>query len=79
MKLEFFLQIFENSRISSFMKIRPVGAESLLADGGSNVTKLIIAFRIFAKSLKMAETIWRDIFSLHNLVRQHALTLELPI
>jgi hypothetical protein len=34
------------------MKIRPVGAESFHADGRTDRTKLIVAFRNFAKQLK---------------------------
>jgi hypothetical protein len=33
------------------MKIRPVGAE-ILADGQSDLTKLMVAFRIFANARK---------------------------
>ena len=36
-------------RTSSFMKIGPVGAELLHADGRTDMTKLIVAFRSFAK------------------------------
>jgi hypothetical protein len=34
------------------MKIRPVGAELLHAGGRTDMTKLIVAFRNFAKSEK---------------------------
>jgi uncharacterized RDD family membrane protein YckC len=34
------------------MKIRPVGAELFHADGRTDVTKQVIAFRNFAKALK---------------------------
>jgi len=34
------------------MKIRPVGAELLHADGRTDITKLIIAFRNFANAPK---------------------------
>jgi hypothetical protein len=38
----------------NLMKIRPVGAELFHADGGqTNMTKLIVAFRTFAKVPKM--------------------------
>jgi hypothetical protein len=33
MKLEFYRQIFENTNISNFMKIRPLGTELFHADG----------------------------------------------
>jgi len=34
------------------MKIRPVGAELFNADGRTDMTKLIVAFRDFANALK---------------------------
>ena len=34
------------------MKIRPVGAEFFQADGQTNVTKLVVAFRNFANAPK---------------------------
>ena len=34
------------------MKIRPVGDELFRADGRTDMTKLIVAFRIFAKAPK---------------------------
>ena len=45
MKLEFSRQIFEKTQISSFIKIRPVGAELFHADRQTDMTKLIVAFR----------------------------------
>jgi len=33
MKLEFFRHVFKNTKISNFMKIRPMAAELLHADG----------------------------------------------
>jgi len=54
MKLEFSWQIFENTQMSSFMKIGPVAAELLHADGrtvgGTDVTKLRVAVRYFANA-----------------------------
>jgi hypothetical protein len=56
MKLEIFRQIFEkkDTQISNFMKIRPVGAESFHTDRRkdrrTDLTKLMFAFRNFAKS-----------------------------
>ena len=38
--------------MSNFTKIRPVGAEMCHADGQTDMTKLIIAFRNFAKAPK---------------------------
>jgi hypothetical protein len=40
-------------KISNFMKIRPVGAE-FHADGRTDRTKVIVAFRNFAKAPKTA-------------------------
>jgi hypothetical protein len=56
MKNEFCRQIFEKSQIPSFIKIPPVGAELFHADGQAegrtNMTKLIAAFRSFANARK---------------------------
>jgi len=45
----------KNTQISNFMIIRPMGAEFFHADrqkdGYTDVTKLIVAFRNFAKAL----------------------------
>jgi hypothetical protein len=41
--------ILENIKISDFTQIRPVGAELFLTDGRTDMTKLIIDFRNFAK------------------------------
>jgi len=41
MKLEFSRQILKNTDISNFMKIHPVGTELFLADGQTDLTKLI--------------------------------------
>ena len=38
--LDFFRQIFENTQVSIFMKIRPVGAEVFYADGQTDVYQL---------------------------------------
>jgi hypothetical protein len=50
MKLEFSGLIFENTQISTFMKIRPVGAELFHADGRAD--SLDEAFRNFASARK---------------------------
>jgi hypothetical protein len=47
MKLQFSRQIFEQTRISSLIKIRPVEDEQ------TDVTKLEVTFRNFAKAPKM--------------------------
>ena len=53
MKLEFSRQIFEKkAQISSLMKINSVGAELFHADGQTDTTKLIVAFRNCAKEPK---------------------------
>ena len=53
MKLEVSLQIFEKElKISNFFKIRLVGAEFFHADGQTDMTKLIVAFRNFARAPK---------------------------
>jgi hypothetical protein len=54
MKLEFSRQIFEKTQITSFIKIRPVGAELLHADGQTDMKKLIVAFRNFVNASKNA-------------------------
>jgi len=42
-----FLEIFQkNTKISNFTKICPVGAELFHADGKTDRTKLILAFRL---------------------------------
>jgi hypothetical protein len=43
-------EFFLNSQIPNFMKILPVGTELFYADGRTDMTKLIIAFRNFAKA-----------------------------
>jgi hypothetical protein len=47
-----FLDIFSKStKISNFMKIRPVGVELFCAkDGQTDMTKLMVAFRNFCES-----------------------------
>ena len=52
MQLEISRQILEKTQISSFFKIRPVGAELFHADGQTNTTKLIVTFRNFANAPK---------------------------
>jgi len=57
MKPEFSRQIFKNTQILNFMKILPVGAEfipcgrtNVEADGRTDMTKLTVAFRYYAKA-----------------------------
>ena len=53
MKLHLFRQIFEETQIQNFMKIRPVGAELFHADRQTDMTKLIFTFRNFANASKI--------------------------
>jgi len=50
MKIVFSRRIVE--KYSNFMKIRLMGVELFHADGRRDITKLIVAFRDFAKSPK---------------------------
>jgi len=45
MKLELCRQIFEKYSVSDFIEIRPVEAELFHADGRTEMTKLVVAFR----------------------------------
>jgi hypothetical protein len=56
MKLEFSQHIFEKKKtlISSFIKIRQVGAELFHTDGQTDMTKRIVAFRYFANAPEMS-------------------------
>jgi hypothetical protein len=47
----------KNPQISNFMEIRPVGAELFHADGWTDMTKLIVAFRNFANKPKNWESV----------------------
>ena len=49
-ELKFSGQISKNPQIQNFMKIHPVRAELFHADGQTDVAKLLVAFRNFAKS-----------------------------
>ena len=71
MKLEFFSTdfLFENTQIQTSMKIREVGAEIFQGDGGTDgekegqtdMTKLIAAFRNFAKKHLKLQTYKRQL------------------
>jgi hypothetical protein len=50
MKLEFSRQFSKNAQVSSFIKIRPVGAEVFHAEGRTDMKKLIVAFRNFGNT-----------------------------
>jgi hypothetical protein len=43
--LNFLCRFSKNTQISNFIKIRPVGVELFRADGQTDMTKLIVAFR----------------------------------
>ena len=45
----------KNTQIPNFIKIRPVGAELFHADGQTDKTKLIVAFRNFANEPKIVQ------------------------
>jgi hypothetical protein len=44
----------KNTQISNFIEIGPVGAELFLADGQTDITKLVVASRSFANAPKKA-------------------------
>jgi len=46
----------KNTQMTNFMKILPVGAELFHADGWTDMTKLIVAFRILRTRLKTSDT-----------------------
>ena len=52
MKLEIFGRFSKTAQMSSFIKIRLMGAELFNADGQTDLTKLIVAFRNFANAPK---------------------------
>jgi len=43
--MNFLDRFSKNTQVLNFMKIRPVGAELLRADGHTNMMKLIVTFR----------------------------------
>ena len=52
LKLDFLYRFFFNLNISNFMKIRPLGGELVHSDRRTDMTKLIVAVRNFAKTPK---------------------------
>ena len=65
MKLEFSQQILKNTQRLNFMKIRPVGAELFNADGRADgqteMTKITVAFRNFAKATENISEFAHDV------------------
>ena len=51
-KNNFLKRFWKSTQMSNFMKIRPVEAEFFHADGQTDMTKLIVAFRNSAKAPK---------------------------
>ena len=51
--LNFLYRFSKNTRISNFMKFRPMEAELFHADGRTDMTKLIVAFSSFANAPKI--------------------------
>ena len=61
MKPDFSQQIFEKStQTSRLIKIRPVGAALFHADGQTDMTKLIVAFRNIANAPENSWHSWGD-------------------
>jgi hypothetical protein len=49
-------RVSKKSQISSFVKIRPMGAELLRADRRTDMAKVIVAFHNFANAPKSVQT-----------------------
>jgi hypothetical protein len=59
MKLEFFLETFlKTDRIQNFIKILPVRAALVYADGQADMKKLTVAFRNFANAPKQVASMY---------------------
>ena len=52
MEVEFSDRFSKNTQISNFTKIHPVGAELFHADGQTDITTLMVAFRNFVNAPK---------------------------
>jgi hypothetical protein len=64
--LKFVNRFSKNTQISSFMKIRPVGEQLYHADGRTDKTNLIVAFRNFANAPKKGSILYVTYQVLHN-------------
>jgi len=58
MKLNFLDRCWKIPQVSGFMTIRPVETELFHPNGQTHMTKLIFAFRNFAKALKIASCVF---------------------
>jgi hypothetical protein len=57
-----FLDSFcKNAQIPNLLKIRPTGAQLFHADGQTDITKLIVAFRNFSIAPKISNNIFWDV------------------
>jgi len=65
--LNFHKRFSKNTQIPNLIKIRSVGAEMFHADGQTDVTKLIVAFRSFANAPKNVTLVITD-----NMRNSHA-------
>ena len=63
MKLELSRQIFEKTPTLNFMKIRPVATVLFHLDRRTDMTKLIVAFRNFAKAPKYVLSFLQSYYS----------------
>jgi hypothetical protein len=57
-QLDFLGRFSKTTHIQSFLKIRSLGAELFHADGKTDVTNLMIAFRNFAKAPINVSNVW---------------------
>jgi hypothetical protein len=72
--LNFLDRFSKNSQISNFIKTYPVGAQFYAgrrADGQTDMTKLIIAFRNFSNAHKKEIIILHVIFSCRSVKKYH--------